>query len=344
MPDSAIMRLNELARREGRGVSMGATVRRTAEKVTNNSPSFAAVPVSETNDPIVQMNDEQQQHEEQSLEHQPINDGNGEWTPDEPEMGVSTDADMREQQHEEQPSEPEQMQRRSILDMFRNGTNETALTASALGITEKIGGGLGGHIMNITVKQALRTRGDEAEKVIMEEVSQMIDKKVWCPATLSSLCSVERSRTIRSQMFFKVKFLPTGEFEKLKARLVAGGDQQDKTLYDDLSSPTVSTSAVLTVQSIAAYEGRNVSVVDITGAYLNAEIGKEVTVHMRLDQLISGLMRKLCPEYIRYLDHRGCIVVKLQRALYGRVESAALWYEHLSQTLSELGYSKKKHK
>ena len=67
-------------------------------------------------------------------------------------------------------------------------------------------------------------------------------------------------------MFLKEKFLPTGEFEKLKARLVAGGDQQDKNLYDDLSSATVSTSAVLTVLAIAAHERRAVSVVAITGA------------------------------------------------------------------------------
>ena len=62
--------------------------------------------------------------------------------------------------------------------MFRNGTNETALTASAQGITEKIVGELGEHIMNITVKQALRTRVIEAEKVIMKELSQMIDDGV----------------------------------------------------------------------------------------------------------------------------------------------------------------------
>ena len=177
----------------------------------------------------------------------------------------------------------------------------------------------------------------------MKELSQMIDKKVWCPVTLSSLSSVERSKIIRSQMFLKENFLPAGEFEKLKARLVAGGDQQDKTLYDDLSSPTVSTSAVLSVLSIAAYERRKVSVVDITAAYLNAEIGKKVTVHMRLDQLISGLMTKLRPEYLRYLDHKGCVVVKLQRALYGCVESAALWHEHLFLTLNDLGYVKNKH-
>ena len=37
--------------------------------------------------------------------------------------------------------------------------------------------------------------------------------KVWCPVTLSTLSSVERSRIIRSQMFLKEKFLPRGEFE-----------------------------------------------------------------------------------------------------------------------------------
>jgi hypothetical protein len=36
--------------------------------------------------------------------------------------------------------------------------------------------------------------------------------------------------------FLKEKFLATGEFEKLNAMLVAGGDQQSKKLYDDLSA------------------------------------------------------------------------------------------------------------
>ena len=67
----------------------------------------------------------------------------------------------------------------------------------------------------------------------------MVDKRVWRPELVASLSNINRSRIIRSQMFLKEKFLPTGEFEKLKARLVAKGDQQDKNLYEDLSSPTV---------------------------------------------------------------------------------------------------------
>jgi hypothetical protein len=40
--------------------------------------------------------------------------------------------------------------------------------------------------------------------------------------------------------FLEEKFLPTGEFKKLKARLVAGGNQKDKELYEDLSATTSS--------------------------------------------------------------------------------------------------------
>jgi hypothetical protein len=38
-------------------------------------------------------------------------------------------------------------------------------------------------------------------------------------------------------MFLKDKYLASGAFDRFKARLVAGGDMQDKSLYEELSSP-----------------------------------------------------------------------------------------------------------
>ena len=137
----------------------------------------------------------------------------------------------------------------------------------------------------------------------------------------------------------KEKFLASGEFEKLKARLVAGGDQQDKTLYDDLSALTVGTSSVFTLLCIAAHEGRKITVIDISGAYLNADMNTELAVHMRFDKNMTGMMVKLAPHYSKYMDDRGCVVVKLDKALYGCVESAALWYENLRASLHDLGYT-----
>ena len=98
---------------------------------------------------------------------------------------------------------------------------------------------------NISVKEALRTRDDAASKGIIHELKQMLDKKVWVPVSGAVLIASQRSAIIRLSIFLKRKNHPDGSFHKLKARLVAGGDQQDKGLYDDLSSPTVSTSAAL---------------------------------------------------------------------------------------------------
>ena len=196
------------------------------------------------------------------------------------------------------------------------------------------------YAMNISVKEALKSRSAEAERVIQKESSQMRDKKVWTPVHISALMSTEKCGIIRSQIIRKEKFLPTGEFEKLKARLVAGGNQHDKGLYDDLSSPTVSTCTVMTVFSIAAYEKRKGAVVDIRGAFLNADMNTGVDVYMRLDRTMSKMMIKLDDSYEKFADDRGCIVVKLDKALYGCVESAALWYENLSSTLKSLGYER----
>jgi Reverse transcriptase (RNA-dependent DNA polymerase) len=119
--------------------------------------------------------------------------------------------------------------------------------------------------------------------------------------------------------------------------------QQDKAMYDDLSAPTVSTSSVFTILSIAAHEGRKAAVVDIGGAFLNAEMKTWVPVHMRLDRAMSDLLIRLQPSYKRFQDAKGCILVLLNRALYGCVESAALWYDNLHETMMSLGYERNPH-
>jgi Reverse transcriptase (RNA-dependent DNA polymerase) len=227
-----------------------------------------------------------------------------------------------------------------LLDFFRRGGTDIALMGRELIETTRSGED---RVLNITVREAIRTRGEEAERVIMKELSQMVNKRVWTPIDGKKLTADERRAMIRSSMFLKEKYLATGEFEKLKARLVAGGDQQDKDMYDDLSAPTVSTSAVFTVLSIAAHEGRKASVVDIGGAFLNAEMKTGVPVHMRLDRAMSELMIRLQPTYKRFQDAKGCIVVLLNRALYGCVESAALWYDNLRETMTSMGYERNPH-
>ena len=113
---------------------------------------------------------------------------------------------------------------------------------------------------------------------------------------------------------------------------------QNKDLYEDLSSPTVSTSAVFTIVAIAAHERRNVAVVDVGGAFLNAVMPKSEPVYMRLDNTMSEYMVSIDPGYSQYRQRNGAITVLLRKALYGCVQSASLWYENLRLTLKGLGY------
>jgi hypothetical protein len=135
-------------------------------------------------------------------------------------------------------------------------------------------------------------------------------------------------------MFLKDKYLASGEFEKFKARLVAGGDQQDKELYENLSSPTAATTSVLTVTAIAANEKRIAIVIDIGGAFLNADMKPTgVRVRMRLDRIMTAMIVMIDPSYHEFVEDNGTMVVELDKALYGCVEAAMLWYNDLREKL-----------
>ena len=194
-------------------------------------------------------------------------------------------------------------------------------------------------VFKIAVRAALRERGEEARAVIMAELRQMVHKKVWHGVHMASLTPAERRAVIRSSMFLKDKFLASGAFEKFKARLVAGGDQQDHGLYENLSSPTAATTSVLSIAAIAAAERRRVVVMDIGGAFLNADIsGTGVKVFMRLDRIMTRMLVEICPEHKVFVEENGMSVVQLDKALYGCIEAAALWFADLRAALVRDGF------
>ena len=191
--------------------------------------------------------------------------------------------------------------------------------------------------LHISLGKALKMYEEKAEEEIKRELQQMIGKQVWKAVDYSKLTLAQRKSIIRSSFFLKEKFLPSGAFDKLKGRLVAGGNMQDKTLYgDDISSPTVSISSILMVAAIAAMENRHVVTLDVAGAYLNASLDAEV--FMSIEPRLAKFLIELDPTAAALTRPDGSLVVQLRKALYGCVESAKLWYLHIAQTLREDGY------
>lgn len=115
---------------------------------------------------------------------------------------------------------------------------------------------------------------------------------------------------------------------------------QDKGLYEDLSSPTVSQETVMTTLAIAAIERRRVATVDITGAYLECKLPDEDEVFMRLDPLLASMVAEVDPSAKVNIDDKGVLFVRLERALYGCVQSSKLWYDKLCEVLEADGFKK----
>ena len=150
----------------------------------------------------------------------------------------------------------------------------------------------------MSVKKALATYKEEGFRVLVYELKQMINRGVQHPVRTSDLSSEQYKAIIRSSAFVKAKHKLDESFDKLKARLVAGSNMQDRSMYEakDISSPTVKQESVMMIAAIAAQEKRNVVTVDITGAYLNADMSKS-EVHMRLDKCHAEILCALDPSY-----------------------------------------------
>ena len=196
-----------------------------------------------------------------------------------------------------------------------------------------------GNVFRMTVARARKIIEDEQTLTVLRpELEQIIKRGVCQGVCLDYLTEADKKSAIRCSIFIKEKYKPDGLFDKLKASLVARGDQQDRTVYNDNEtiSPTVSTCAVFMVASIAAKERRQIAAIDFAGAYLNTDMKRRVL--MNVDPTVAQLIVDIDNTYGKYIGTNGKLTVRLQKALYGCMESAKLWYDLISDKLLGLAF------
>ena len=59
---------------------------------------------------------------------------------------------------------------------------------------------------------------------------------------------------------------------------------------------------------------------------------------MRLDRMMTQLLIEIYASYKQFVEADGSMVVKLDKALYGSVETAAPWYSDLRSKLKKNGF------
>ncbi len=118
---------------------------------------------------------------------------------------------------------------------------------------------------------------------------------------------------------FTYKFDNNGYLEKYKARLVARGDLQRNSIFQETYAATLGAKTFRALCAIANYFDLEMKQFDAVSAFTNSQIDEKIIVQ--------------CPEGF---GQPGKVLL-LQKALYGLRRSPLLWFNDLSRTLTSLG-------
>jgi hypothetical protein len=196
------------------------------------------------------------------------------------------------------------------------------------------------NLMNLSVGAAIRNFGDTAKQACKAELVQLfVEKKALVPVDWKKLSNGQKKKVVRSHMFLREKY-EDGQFVKMKGRIVADGRMQDRAIYTNYSSPTAKTRSVMTCIKLAAAMNWDFLKVDVGGAFLCAQIDDNEEVFMLLDESLASMAAEWIPGVVDYIREDGKLVVKVERAMYGLIQSARLWYDELTRYLKANGFMK----
>jgi len=163
-----------------------------------------------------------------------------------------------------------------------------------------------------TYKQALSSpQADYWREAIAKELAGLTSLRTWDMVPASSM--PPGANLMHCHYVFDVKRTKTGSIEKFKARLVADGNTQKFGVdFDRVFATVVKTQTIRLALILATVRDYNLSSIDITQAYLQAELDDEL--YMRPPPGVS----------VRSPDGSQ-LVCKLRRSLYGLKQAGREW-------------------
>ena len=152
----------------------------------------------------------------------------------------------------------------------------------------------------------------------------------------SDLTHKQKHAALQYLMFLKQKHCG-----KAKGHGCANGwKQRVYKTKEDTSSPTISVEALFLTCLIDAIEGRSVATCDVPGAFMQVDIDEQI--HVCLDGELAELLMKVDPTYkqfIAYECNKPVIYTELDKALYGVLQAALLFWQKLRSFLIDTGIS-----
>lgn len=183
------------------------------------------------------------------------------------------------------------------------------------------------EVLNVTSHTPLHYSPPEITPTTFHQAMQLPNADRWldgCQTEMDAMVKIEaftwvprpsNKHIIRSKWVFKIK-----EDGRYRCRWVAQGFSEENP-PNDTFAPTGQITTFYLFLSKASKEGRIVHVIDFSVAFLNAPISQETLVEAPPGFEQPGM------------------VISLQKSLYGLKGSPKNWYEELTQSLRDLGFS-----
>ena len=117
-----------------------------------------------------------------------------------------------------------------------------------------------------------------------------------------------------------------------------GWKQRAYIAKEESTAPTASMEAVFLTAVIDALESREVAVLDIPGAFMQADIDELVHVRFR-GEMVSMLLQidsEMYKEYVMIEKGEQVMYMELLKALYGTLHTAHLFWQKLSKQLIDV--------
>lgn len=201
------------------------------------------------------------------------------------------------------------------------------------------------HVMftQMSAKRGIKLFGEEAIAAIYKEYKQLDEgaKKgnpVVTPTPIDTLTDEEKRQALEAVNLIKQK-----RCGKIKGRCAANGSKQRQYLKpeESVASPTCSLEGLLATLVIDAKEGRQVNTFDVPGAFLQAPMpeGKKVLLKMRGE--FVDIMCRVNPEHVPNVIYEGkekVLYLRVERAIYGCIESALQWFIMFTEVLEKQGF------
>lgn len=197
----------------------------------------------------------------------------------------------------------------------------------------------------ISLKEALTSGTEERQRLswqaMDEEIKSLMKLKVFKFILQAELPPEDANRVAPCHMFLKEKYNADGSYQKMKARLVAGGNWVDPSLVGDTKAPTAKSISVMTALNRAAIFNHEINTGDIQTAFLIPVVDQsddKDKQYIRIPANVAKHFVRLFPDLRQYLNQKGELLTRLLKWLYGLPQSAERFATHLYNTMTKLHF------